>query len=521
MAMNSSVSEKILREGENCWKAFTVNRAAVLIDGQDCFRAMREAMIKARKAIFIIGWDIHSELKMVRDEPSDGYPEMLGDFLSALIKEHAELNVYILDWDFVMVYAMEREMFPYLKLMWKAFERLYFKLDGEHPIGGSQHQKIVVIDDEIAFTGGLDLSHCRWDTQLHLVDDSRRISPDGTSYPPFHDVHLVVDGEAAAALGMLARTRWRRAEQPLDLPDRIESDGLDKWPDSIKPLFNNVKIGIARTFPAYRDYSAVKEVETLYLDSIAAARKFIYIENQYFTAHSVGEALAEKLQQKNGPEIVVVLPESSNGWLEHYVMDVLRFRLIRKLKKADRYGRLRLYYVQLDKEQHLSLMVHAKVMVVDDIFLRIASSNLNNRSMGLDSECDVAIEATSENDCRENIRELRQRLIAEHLGVEAEKVQATEKSQSTLIKAIESLNVDKNSFRHIDQYISPELDKIVPDSYMIDPEKPVEPDELIKYLFGYDKPNKIRRRWFRFGVFLFVLAIVAAVLVKMRDWIRR
>ncbi len=39
-------------------------------------------------------------------------------------------------------------------------------------------------------------------------------------------------------------------------------------------------------------------------------------------------------------------------------------------------------------------MVHSKVMIVDDGFLRVGSANLNNRSMGADTECDLAFEAS-------------------------------------------------------------------------------------------------------------------------------
>ena len=96
-----------------------------------------------------------------------------------------------------------------------------FCLDGHHPVGASQHQKIVVVDDTVAFVGGFDLSKWRWDTPAHRPRDNRRIDPDGKPYPPFHDIQMAVDGPVARTLGRLARKRWLRAsrEKPIDRED--------------------------------------------------------------------------------------------------------------------------------------------------------------------------------------------------------------------------------------------------------------------------------------------------------------
>ena len=85
-------------------------------------------------------------------------------------------------------------------------------------------------------------------------------------------------------------------------------------------------MAIARTLPAYQAQSQVSEVRQLYQDSIAAACRFIYIENQYLSAHGIGEALAARLREEDGPEVVIVMPEKTGGWLEQHTMDVLRGR---------------------------------------------------------------------------------------------------------------------------------------------------------------------------------------------------
>ncbi len=148
-----------------------------------------------------------------------------------------------------MIYAMEREFFPRYKLKWLPHKRIHFCLDGEHPIGASQHQKVVVIDDTVAFSGGFDVSKWRWDTSEHLPDDKLRVDPEGKPYPPFHDVQMVVDGEAASALGELVRaalgSSLRRTAVEVDQDQMI----MIPWPISVTPDFKDISVAISRTLP--------------------------------------------------------------------------------------------------------------------------------------------------------------------------------------------------------------------------------------------------------------------------------
>ena len=189
-----------------------------------------------------------------------------------------------------MLYAFEREFLPLLQRAWRN-PRLHFQLDADHPLGASQHQKIVVIDDAIAFVGGLDLTLSRWDTRRHAARDPRRKDAGNRPYPPFHDVQIAVDGEAAAALGELARERWQRATgRTLTAP---APDG-DVWPPALTPDLTDATLAIARTDPGWNGRPEVREVEALFVRAIAAAERSLYIENQYFTSHRIGDALIER-----------------------------------------------------------------------------------------------------------------------------------------------------------------------------------------------------------------------------------
>src|SRR5690606_25957780 len=108
----------------------------------------------------------------------------------AVVAQPHAPHAYVLAWDFAMLYALDREWLPAYKLEWRAHRRLHFRMDGEHPPGGSHHQKMVVVDDALAFVGGLDLTRARWDTPAHSPGDPRRVETAPEPYRPFHDIEL-------------------------------------------------------------------------------------------------------------------------------------------------------------------------------------------------------------------------------------------------------------------------------------------------------------------------------------------
>jgi len=375
----------LYQPGSNCWRIEQADRAGFLIDAADYFRAFYDALSEARHGVLILGWDINSRVELLRQptqsQKSSSPPCMLGEFLLHLVQQRQDLHIYVLAWDFAMVYALEREWIPEFKVPWHSHARLHVHMDGQHPHGGCHHQKVVVVDDRLAFVGGLDLTRSRWDTSEHRIDDPRRTDPDGTAYPPFHDVQMMVEGKVAQALGDLARERWHRAtgkklSQPMPC-----SPASHLWPSWIVPDVQNVEVAISRTLPAYQDQPEVREIQQLYLDTIKNARQVIYLENQFLTSHIIGKALADRLQDPQGPEMLILLRRDGGDWLEQMTMDVLRTRLLGQLTHADRYGRLQVVYPDGPALQERCLGLHSKVMIVDDTFLRIGSANLTNRSM--------------------------------------------------------------------------------------------------------------------------------------------
>src|SRR3546814_14968522 len=86
------------------------------------------------------------------------------------------------------------------------------------------------------------------------------------------------------------------------------------------------------------------EIETATLAISAAAQKSLYIESQYFASRRIAEAMAVRLREPDGPEIVLINPKEANGWLESKTMDAARVRLMKLVFDADAGNRLRIYY---------------------------------------------------------------------------------------------------------------------------------------------------------------------------------
>jgi phosphatidylserine/phosphatidylglycerophosphate/cardiolipin synthase-like enzyme/uncharacterized membrane protein YdjX (TVP38/TMEM64 family) len=484
---------RILKPGYNCWRVAHARRVAFLIDAADYFRAFREAAARTRHSLLMVGWDIDSRVRLVRDADPGVLPNTLGEFLNGLVSRAGGPHAYVLTWDFAMLYALDREWLPIYKLDWRTHRRLHFRMDGKHPPGGSHHQKIVVVDDALAFVGGLDLTKARWDTPEHRPDDTRRIEVPGTPpYRPFHDVMMLVEGEVAAALGELVRLRWERAtgrhaRPRVDLP-------ADVWPPGVVVELEDVPVAIARTTPAYDGEPEVREVELLYRDAIRAARRSIYIENQFFTATGIADALAVRLAERDGPEVVLVLALRTDGWLSQQTMDVLRGRLIRRLREADRYGRLRFYYPDVPGLNGQCVNVHSKVLVIDDEFVRVGSANLNNRSMGIDTECDLAFESGGEERLRRGVAALRHRLLAEHLGTRPEEVGRAMAREGSLIAAIEALRGGPRTLRELEPPAPEQASSWLPNPELLDPERPIDPDKLAEQLVPPDERAPAHRR---------------------------
>ncbi|RXH41223.1 VTT domain-containing protein [Bradyrhizobium zhanjiangense] len=389
----------------------------VLNDAAAFFAALRQALLEAQEQIYIIGWDIHSATRLVgaSGRADDGLPEQLGPLLRALIRRRPTLRIDILVWDFVSFYASERERNSATKFTAETSGHVRFCLDCTLPFGSAQHQKMVCIDGSLAFVGGLDLTIRRWDTSDHRAEHPLRRDPEGKPYPPFHDVQCMVDGDAAAWLFDLAEERWRASGQQAHHRRRL---GNLRWPANVPVEAEHLPVGIARTEVVCPAGSTIKEVERSLTAAIRSATSFVYIENQFTSATKIAREVAQQMLRVPSLRVLVVTPKLHSSWLESQAMQNGRGAFIDCFSEAGVADRIRFVYpVSRSEDAEAAVMVHSKLMIVDDRILRVGSANLNNRSMGADSECDLIFEAASDQH-RNFIASVRRRLIAHFCGLD-------------------------------------------------------------------------------------------------------
>jgi phosphatidylserine/phosphatidylglycerophosphate/cardiolipin synthase-like enzyme len=476
LEMETANASKTILRGDaapGVWRFAEATRARVIVDAADYFEAVRAAMLKAQHRIMLIGWDFDTRIDLGKARRKKGDPpKRLGDFLIWLADRNPDLEVRILKWNFGALKMFGRGSTIIDVARWAMHKGIQFKLDSAHPFGCSHHQKLVVIDDAFAVCGGIDMTNDRWDTREHLDDHPGRKEPNGKPYGPWHDITMLMEGPVAGALAELARDRWVTAGGEALAPCPMATESA--WPEFVEADYHDVTLGIARTRAAYQDADEIREIETLFLEQIKRAKFFIYAENQYFASRKISEAIAKRMAEPNPPEIIIVNPANADGWLEQKAMDSARVQLLRSIGAHDPQDRFSIFIPYT--EGGTPIYVHAKLTIIDDEIVRVGSANMNNRSLGLDSECDVFIDAKIEGNAtaKAQITALRLSLLAEHCGVSSEDMAKRLEVHGSMRAAIEAT---RDSGRNLIRLDLPELtdaERAIADNQALDPESAEE-----------------------------------------------
>lgn len=417
--------------GKTAWRIHERTRAGLLIDAHDYYRAFYEAASRAKRSILMLGWQFDSDVQLVRGDelPPGADPQdyQLLPMLDRLCRERPDLEVKMLAWDHSLFFALEREILQKVVFDIATISRFQFKTDGTVPLGGSHHQKVAIIDGQIAFMGSADICQDRWDTSAHVARDPLRVSRKVQAYKPYHEVQAVFTGQPVRSLLDLFADRWQYATgESLEPEDFVvENDALAASLPATMPM-PVADVAFSRTVPAGADRQHVHEIRDLYVRAIHNAERFIYIETQYLTSCCVRDALVARMKDTRKPklDIVMMLPQKPEKFKEEVFIGIPQGSVLDEVVKAAKeHGHaLGLYNVVTPDPASpggtpIYVYVHAKLMIVDDVFFTMGSANLANRSMTVDSEINATwVAKPGDHELRNAIRRVRVRLLLEHLG---------------------------------------------------------------------------------------------------------
>lgn len=405
--------------------------SAVIVDACAYYAAFYRAASLAQRHIVLAGWQFDSSVRLLRGRAARDarYPVEFLPFLDALCTERPELRVYVLAWDYSLIYSLEREWLQGLRFMFQRSGAIRFEFDAHPSFGGSHHQKLAVIDGVTAFAGGLDICEERWDDRNHVADHAWRVNASGSPCRPNHEVQAAVQGEPAAALLQLFCERWRTAlGEDLGLSPQPHSSVASLVlpsvePSAILPLAAE-HVAIARTSPS-ASAPPLQEVKATTLAALRAAERLVYIETQYFTSRSVTAALVERLKDPEKPrlQLVVLMPRGADNSKEKFALGDLQAAMLSDLEAAAEacgHDLLFLCSAVAGEACDGATFIHSKVLIVDDELLCVGSANMTERSMSLDSELCLFWQGAPGSQLARDICNVRASLLAEHSGQPSE-----------------------------------------------------------------------------------------------------
>ncbi|MDO9486351.1 MAG: phospholipase [Actinomycetota bacterium] len=306
-------------------------------------------------------------------------------------------------------------------------------LDMRVPAFGSHHQKMVVLRHrdrshlDIAFVGGIDLCHGRRDDSLH--DGDPQALPMAKVYgdqPPWHDIQMAIRGPAVGDVEAAFRERWDDPSPLARHPIHVLTSWLHretKTPDALPPQgpdpepVGSAAVQILRTYPVrHPGYPFAREGERSiargYIKALGNARDFVYVEDQYLWSREVASVYAGALRREPNLRMIFVIPgyPEQDGRLSMPPNQLGRQGALEVLREA---GGDRVAIFFLENAKGTPVYVHAKVVLIDDIWGCIGSDNTNRRSWTHDSELSAAF---MDSDPDGYVRSLRLALAQEHLG---------------------------------------------------------------------------------------------------------
>ena len=372
------------------------NTIDVLIDGAEALPAIAKELQAAQSHVHLTGWFFSPSFALVRDER----PLVLRTLLAELAER---VDVRMLAWAGapLPLFRPSRGEVRRMRDELTSRTRIQCALDAHERPLHCHHEKTIVVDDRVAFVGGIDLtsqSGDRFDSSDHPARAALG----------WHDVTSRIEGPAVDDVADHFRMRWREVtgEQLQPTLERARKAG-------------DVELQVVRTVPE-RVYRAVPRGDFRILESytgaLRGAQRLVYLENQFLWSPEIARLLREKLVHPPTPEfrLLLVLPAQPKSG-----SDDTRGVLAELIEADAGNGRVLACALYARQGGHADpIYVHAKVGIVDDRWLTLGSANLNEHSLFNDTEMNVVAHDP------DLARRTRLRLWAEHLELPADQIPA-------------------------------------------------------------------------------------------------
>ncbi len=371
----------------------TGNSLEVLIDGEQALPRIAEALAGARSHVHIAGWHLTPDFGLTRHPSATRLRDLLAE-----LAERVDVRVLLWGGSPLPLFTPDRTAVRGVREQLLRDSRVQCALDTHERPMHCHHEKLVIVDDEVAFVGGIDLTSLggdRFDASAHAMQ----------SRLGWHDAASRIVGPAVSDVAGHFATRWH-------------ANTGERLPDCpVGPAAGEVELQIVRTVPE-KIYEALPRgdfrIVESYTRALRSARRFVYLESQFLWSAQIVELLAGKLREPPGDDfrVLVLLPAKPNNGA-----DTTRGQLAALVRADDGGGRFLATTISA-RTGELSgpAYVHAKIGIVDDEWLTLGSANLNEHSFFNDTEMNVVT-------CdRALARQTRLRLWSEHLERPIEQV---------------------------------------------------------------------------------------------------
>ncbi|MFL5959523.1 MAG: phospholipase D-like domain-containing protein [Gaiellaceae bacterium] len=364
-------------------------RIEPFVDGSEALPRIADAVRSARSHVHLAGWHFDSSFRLEEGGPT----------LRELLADTAErVDVRVLAWagaPLPLFHPDRREVRTAREELVRG-TRISMALDARERPFHCHHEKLVVVDDELAFVGGIDLTSLAGDR----LDSSEHPRRDGLGW---HDTAVRLEGPVVGDVARHFLMRWRAV-----------ADGNIPEPSETGAAGDGIEAHFVRTVPE-RLYEPCRDGEwsilESYLRALRAAERFVYLESQFLWSPEVSFVLAQKLRRppRDDFRVIALLPAHPNNGADDSRGQV-GLLIDADKESGDDTTRFLACTLYQPGPGGNPVYVHSKAAIVDDAWLTVGSANLNAHSLFNDTEANVVARDPA------LARELRLRLWEEHLG---------------------------------------------------------------------------------------------------------